>query len=46
MLSSSYQNPQRQRRHQLRLRELRQEMQGLWNEYAKLVTTRVREVYF
>jgi len=39
-------DPERQLRHQLRLRQLRQEMQDLWNEYASLVTTRVREVYF
>jgi hypothetical protein len=39
-------DPERRARHQLRLRELKQEMQNLWNEYSKLVTTRVREVYF
>jgi len=39
-------DPERQQRHQLRLRQLRQEMQDFWNEYAKLVTTKVREVYF
>jgi hypothetical protein len=39
-------DPERRTRHQSRLRELRREMQDLWNEYSKLVTTRVRKVYF
>ncbi len=37
---------QRRTRHQLRLRELRDEMQNLWNEYAHLIRTRVPEVSF